>query len=31
MADLAKAIRVRARPDAAREIAHKALRLVSKK
>jgi UDP-N-acetylglucosamine--N-acetylmuramyl-(pentapeptide) pyrophosphoryl-undecaprenol N-acetylglucosamine transferase len=31
MADLARSIGARARPDAAREIAHKALRLVSKK
>jgi UDP-N-acetylglucosamine--N-acetylmuramyl-(pentapeptide) pyrophosphoryl-undecaprenol N-acetylglucosamine transferase len=31
MADLARSIRSRARPDAAREIAHKALLLVSKK
>jgi UDP-N-acetylglucosamine--N-acetylmuramyl-(pentapeptide) pyrophosphoryl-undecaprenol N-acetylglucosamine transferase len=31
MADLARGMRARARPEAAREIAHKALRLVSKK
>jgi len=31
MAGLSSSIRLRARPDAAREIAHKALRLVSKK
>jgi UDP-N-acetylglucosamine--N-acetylmuramyl-(pentapeptide) pyrophosphoryl-undecaprenol N-acetylglucosamine transferase len=31
MADLSRAIRARARPEAAREIAHKALRLVSQK
>ena len=31
MADLSRSIRARARPDAAREIAHKALLLVSKK